>query len=222
MKKSYFLDIEDYVTINELLEKTGTKAWVNCVRRSLPYTKRLQELFSHSKEIHMHVSGNLWGIGCNTIHYVDWICAITKSYLIPVFDISKLDNEILASKRPGYVEFKGSLFAKLGLHSLQLTSYKGIFNGFDITIEDEKIKYTLHEVGDKGTNVIYDKLTGEKLIEEYEYPCQSNLTNRVISSLLIKKVCPLVEYEQSMRQHIPMIEAFLKKIGTSIDYCNIT
>lgn len=222
LEKVLFPQVEDYIAVKELLEQTGTKAWVNCVRRSWPYTKRLQELFAQSKQVSMHVSGNMWGIGCNTIHYVDWLCAITQSDLVPVFDISKLDDEILESKRSGYVEFTGDLFAKLGTHSLQLTSKQGTFDGFHITIEDDAITCTMREIGDKGTNIIRNRTTGEEVVEEYECPYQSNLTNRIVSPLLTEHVCPLVEYEQSMREHIPMIQAFLEKIGTDSGYCNIT
>ena len=222
LEKVLFPQVEDYIVVKELLEQTDTKAWVNCVRRSWPYTQRLQELFAQSKQVSMHVSGNMWGIGCNTIHYVDWLCAITQSDLVPVFDISNLDDEILESKRSGYVEFTGDLFAKLGTHSLQLTSKQGAFDGFHITIEDDAITCTMHEIGDKGTNIILNHATEEKVVEEYECPYQSNLTNRIVSPLLTENVCPLVGYKQSMREHIPMIQAFLEKIGTDSGYCNIT
>lgn len=222
LEKVLFPQVEDYIAVKELLEQAGTKTWVNCVRRSWPYTKRLQELFAQSKQVSMHVSGNMWGIGCNTIHYVDWLCAITQSDLVPVFDISKLDDEILESKRFGYVEFTGDLFATLGTHSLRLTSKQGTFDGFHITIEDDAITCTMREIGDKGTNIIRNRTTGEEVVEEYECPYQSNLTNRIVSLLLTEHVCPLVEYEQSMREHVPMIQAFLEKIGTDSGYCNIT
>ena len=222
LEKVLFPQVEDYIAVKQMLEKTNTKAWVNCVRRSWPYTKRLQELFSNSEHISMYVSGNMWGIGCNTIHYIDWLSAITQSDLIPVFDISEIDDEIIASKRTGYVEFTGKLFVKLGTHNLQLTSEHGVFDGFHITIEDDNILCTLREIGDKGTNIIRNYITGENIIEEYECPYQSNLTNRIIFSLLTEGKCALVGYEQSMRQHIPMIKAFLEKMGKENGYCNIT
>lgn len=222
LEKVLFPRVEDYEAVRQLLERTGTSAWVNCVRRSWPYTRRLQELFANSERVSMQVSGNLWGIGCNTIHYVDWLCAITKSDLVPVFDYSRLDNEILESKRSGYVEFTGELSATLGAHTLRLISWQGVFDGFHITLEDSTKLCTLREVGDRGVNIIRDRATGAEQTEEYECPYQSNLTNRVLSTLLSKNVCPLVGYEQSARQHIPMIQTFLKKLGTKSDVCNIT
>lgn len=222
LEKVLFPQIEDYAAIKALLDRTGTKAWVNCVRRAWPYTQRIQELFAQSKQVIMHVSGNMWGIACNTIHYVDWLCAVTQSDLVPEFDISRLDDEILKSKRSGYVEFTGELSVVMGNHTLVLTSNKGNFDGFVITVDNGEILCTLREHEDKGICTIYDRVTGKKTEEEYECPYLSNLTNRLVSMLLKEQSCPLVEYEQSVRQHIPMIQAFLRKLGTDSGYCNIT
>ncbi len=222
LEKVLFPQVEDYIAVQHLLKQTGTKAWVNCVRRSWPYTRRLQDLFSQSKQVSMKVNGNMWGLACNTIHFVDWLSAIMRVNEKPTFDISQLDDEILESKRCGYVEFSGTLLATLGANTLQLISREGIRGGLSTTLESECVTCHIEEMGDRGENSIYNRITGEIITENFECPYQSNLTNRIVSELLTKGTCALVEYDQSMEQHIPMIQAFLKKMGATDGYCNIT
>ena len=49
-----------------------------------------------------------WGLGCNTIHFLDLFGFFLKTNKIKVSH-SNLDNKIYKSKREGYLEFKGSL-----------------------------------------------------------------------------------------------------------------
>ena len=106
---------------------------------------------------------------------------------------------------------------------LILRSHTGTFDGFTIDITTPDHRYQIKEQGRDGRNEITDTANGERRVESYEVPYQSELTNGVMSEILRTGNCPLVRYEQSAVMHIPMIKAFLRKLGRSeTDVCNIT
>lgn len=222
LEKVLFPRVADYAAVERLLEEKGVKTWVNCARRSWPYTQTLVSAFSGSESVSLRLEGNMWGIGCNTIHYVDLLAHLTGSTDAPVFDISGLDDEIIPSKRQGYVEFTGTLRAAMGKHRLELVSSPGEFNGFRILIEDSSRRFVITEKGSRGQTIKTDLRTGKEETEDFTVPYQSGLTNGVVSDLLATGSCRLTPYRQSAAMHVPMIEAFLRKLGSGTDVCSIT
>lgn len=222
LEKVLFPYVKDYAEVGEIFQNYGVRAWVNCARRSWPYTKKLKEYFEKSKMISICLQGNMWGLGCNTIHYIDFLTYLTGCF-DPIFvDTSALDKDIIPSKRDGYVEFTGELNIQIGPHHLKLISSPGDFNGFIFDIRSEMLSCYITEKGSEGFNVITDLSTGIQRTESFEVPFQSNLTTQVVSDLLDTGNCQLTTYEDSAKLHIPMLRAFAMKVNQGQEYCNIT
>lgn len=222
LEKVLFPYVKDYAEVEKLLQKHKVKAWVNCARRSWSYTRTLKGYFERSTAVSMRVQGNMWGLGCNTIHYIDLLSHLTNCQGPIQVDISALDEEIIPSKREGYVEFTGELNIQLGPHRLKLVSSRGENNGFVIDIQSKRLSCHITEKGSEGVNLITDNSTGLKRTELFEVPFQSSLTTQVVQDLLRTGTCPLTTYRDSVKLHIPMLQAFAKKINNEQEYCNIT
>lgn len=222
LEKVLFPYVKDYPEVEELLRNHDVKTWVNCARRSWPYTQTLKEYFCESSTISMCVRGNMWGLGCNSIHFIDFLSHLTGR-LDPVnIDISGLDDTIIPSKRSGYVEFTGELNVQIGPHNLKLISSQGVFDGFDIDIKSERIECHIKEKESSGVNFITNLSFGTCREELFEVPFQSSLTTQVLTNLLLTGTCPLTLYNDSIRLHVPMLRAFAEKLNGGSEYCNIT
>ena len=229
LEKVLFPKVEDYYAIDKLLKREGILTWVNCARRSWKFYQQFGEKLMNVGPVKMTISGKLWGLGCNTIHYLDLLTYLTGATEVPDIDISELDNVIISSKRNGYVEFTGSLKGKIGEHSFVLTSIEDSEPPFDITFTTDTAQYEIHERDSVGVvNTFIRDINGKWEIidiESFTIPFQSKLTNIVAQEILCSGTCPLTSYTEAMRLHLPMINAFLSMIninGYQTDICNIT
>ena len=138
-----------------------------------------------------------------------------KKYSITAVD---LDNEIIESKRSGYIEFYGSIMMRTPKgFSLELKCGK---KGFDsiIIIKNGKNTIEIHE--EEG----YWKYNEQ--IFEYKLPFQSQLTGLLADMVLKLGYSPLTPYENSAEYHKPFITSILnhynKLHGINSDLCPIT
>lgn len=222
LEKVLFPYVKDYPEVEELLRRYTVKTWVNCARRSWPYTRVLKAYFRESSKISMCIRGNMWGLGCNTIHYIDLLSHLTSCLGPLCVDISGLDDTIISSKRTGYVEFTGELNVQIGSHTLKLVSSQGVFDGFAIDIKSERIECCIKEKGSSGINSITDLSLGTCRQEPFEVPFQSSLTTQVVADLLRTGTCSLTPYNDSIKLHVPMLRAFAEKLNGGSEYCNVT
>lgn len=222
-EKVLFNKLSEYRAMEGLLQENGIHAWVNCPKRSYPYYQEMKKRFGFGEmPVSLRLEGNMWGIGCNTIHYVDFLAFLSNSYEQFVFDTSELDHRILDSKRKGYVEFTGTIKASSGKNMFCLISRDGTFDGLRMTIENDKYICEIEEKGAEGRNRITDKVNGSIVEEKFNVPFQSNLTNLVAQEIFETGNCPLAKFEVSMGYHIPMLKAFCDFMGIKDGICNIT
>lgn len=224
LEKVLFPRVADYSAVGELLRARGVKAWVNTVRRSWPAFRALKERFDWSGPISLSVEGTMWGLGCNTIHFLDLLYWLGGCKGEVSFDISGLDDGVISSKRSGYIEFTGELRASVGDDRLTCISHRAetIVPGFVIDIQSPQAACRIEETPSDAIITITETASGRTWSEPFEVSFQSSLTNGVISDLLNTGDCALAPYEESARLHVPMIEAFLQKLDNGSDCCNIT
>lgn len=224
LEKVLFPRIEDYHAVQKLLEEKNVTAWVNCVRRAWPFFKDFKAKYGVMHNCKLKLSGNMWGIGCNTIHYIDLLSYLTDCTESPKLDISMLDKQIIESKRSGYVEFTGTLLGALGNNSFSLESSAGTFDGFNLSLVSDEISCDIVEKGSQGIAKIVDYSTDSSVLieEKYDVIFQSMLTKIIAEQIFETGKCDLIDYNTSMKFHIPMIQAFLLKINNGTDVCNIT
>jgi predicted dehydrogenase len=217
LEKVLFPSIDDYQTIQELLQRKKIQTWVNCSRRMyLPY-EDLRIAIKESKSVNVSISGSNWGLGCNAIHMLDFIDFVSGERDGKVLcDGSLLDDSILESKREGYIEFTGKILGSIGNSvSYMIESTVSGENSITTTIFTNQKLFVL----DESKNFLYD---GK--LHKIQLPYQSQLTNLVVEEILTTETCKLTTYERSMRLHLPLIRMFLSKYNETMEgnICPIT
>jgi hypothetical protein len=220
-EKVLFQKLLEYEEASSILELNEIRSWVNCSRRIWPIYKEVKNLLKEKKNISFRLTGGLWGMGCNSIHFIDIFEWLTESKLSRI-DIKGLDSKIILSKRQGFQEFTGILELlfnndnKLFLESKP----KEIPSLIEISAQDLSIKI------DESSGILISKKENKTETKNFSTPFQSDLSNLIASDILIKNKTILPSFSESARQHILMLTAFQRHIedilGKKIDYCPIT
>lgn len=215
-EKVLFQKVEDYNKTSLLLEKHNINAWVNCPRRTYKIYKDIKKELSESNNITFCVSGGDWGLGCNSIHFIDcfqFICQ-ANNYSI---DMSGLDNSSYLSKRKGYNEFSGVISGKSDKGDIiSLISLKNSTAPLIITIQDSQKTFIIDE--QKGC--LIKKENGEWISQNIKIPFQSQLTGFITQEILINQVSSLVSYSESQKLHLAFIEPLIKHFNKEINDFN--
>lgn len=209
LEKVLFPVLSDYNEIGNLLNKKSVKCWVNCPRRMYVMYQQIASMIDQSKPLTMVYEDENWGLCCNSIHEIDIFMYLTgeTNYTI---DIAKVNNEIEASKRSGYVEMTGSLRITTPKGNvLVLTSENGFKGTPGLTIINGTTNFFIDE-----TQGFWKK---EEERFEYKVPYQSQLSGILADELLTKGECALSTFEQSASYHKPFVEALLKKYNSIIN-----
>ena len=225
LEKVLFQKIEDYAIVNNLLARNNVKAWVNCPRRMIDFYKQLKSKFKEVKRVDYRVSSSNLGIGCNSIHFLDLFAFLTGQTNFVLFS-DQLDSNIIMSKRPGFLEFTGTLYGTSSRGSnITITSYLKGNAPLIISINSEVISCLIREGGGKAW--ISEKVnnwTWEEI--SFTIPYQSQLTNLVVQNILDAGECDLTKYEESWNIHIPLLKSLIfylqKQKMEEIDLCPIT
>ena len=224
LEKFLFPKLDEYDHAAQLLKDKGVKAWVNCPRRAMDFYKGLIE--SIKGNVHFSVTGANWGLGCNSIHFLDLFSKMTAS------DVScclgnNLDKILLNSRRHGYVEFTGSLY--LGNEkgdTLELVSYNSGVHPLMIRISTPDSEWIISE-----TKKEYIHFAGGNDWQPekgtFHIPLQSEVGSTIIMDLLQSGRCELTPYEDSQRYHQFLLNIFIDQYShitkiENADLCPIT
>lgn len=224
-EKVVFQSKSQFQEIKSLLDEAKIKAWVNCPRRMYPLYKSIRNTLHGENRIYMSVAGGEWGLGCNSIHFLDLFSYLTSSTELFI-DTTRLDNNILTSKRSGYKEFSGSLFVSGANGSrLQLFSMSNSDLIVQISIMSESMAFIIDEKN--GLMKWNRKDNGWKNdLTEFTTPFQSQLTDIAINQILNEGSCELTDYESSMMLHFLLIDSLndfiFRKTGESLTVCPIS
>lgn len=211
LEKVLFQDLETYRIVGDLIDKKKVKSWVNHPRRMYGSYKTLkQRLNSDHPKIYQIIGGN-WRLGCNGLHFVDLILYLSGSK-ISYLDIDLIDNIISESKRPGYIEFTGTIKGCLEDGSFFIiTSLKGQSSTITILVSDSNDRYIIQE---SGTPMIYcmSKSNNFKIEESsFKIEFQSTLTTNLADQLFNFDTCDLPTYTDARRAHEHFIASLLYK-----------
>lgn len=224
LEKVVFQEIEDFDRLTELLEKKNIKVWVNCPRRMYGFYKKLKEKVGCLEKLDMKVTGNLWGMGCNSIHLVD-----LYQYLVGFgeyeYDNSAMDSGYFESKRSGYIEFSGEFELRTDKGNLFLQCTRTDDEPSDIIVLDgENFHAEIMESEKKAIISIENGVQG--VVEEVDVRYQSGLTNLVTEQIIDAGECELTSYKESAFLHKAVLECFLnhmnKQSETEVKRCPIT
>lgn len=213
LEKVLFQDTDSYERIRALLDTTGTPAWVNHPRRMFAHYRQIREALSlQPGPLVFTATGSNWGLACNALHLVDLCCFLTGS-AVTALDLEWTDPVIHPSKRPGFIEFTGSLRGRLEDNSVFIiTSLAGEPGALTIQIANASQRWLVQE-GGKPSMVSWSSTDGfstavsGSLLNEF----QSGLTTRLAEQLLLNGRCDLPTYEEACGAHRPFITAALTR-----------
>lgn len=205
LEKFLFPDLASYDNVLASLKAAEAKAWVNCPRRLFPGNEVLASEL-RGKHLHYQVRANsTWGMACNAIHFLDHLAFLTGDPPLTRVDNSRLEPGSTPSRRPGYIEFLGTLKVELGQQTFT-ASAADPWGDKIITIIDES-----------GRRVVIDESRSQMLFEDgrvrsWHVPYQSELTAAVVRDILSRGACALTGYEYSASLHRPLLRGFLEHL----------
>ncbi len=224
LEKVLFQRPGDYPAVQELLDRSGTRAWVNCAQRLWPFFKDLRPMTLGKSNIQVAVTGSQWGLACNAIHNLDLLSFLTGGGSCRLE--TALDAGTISSKRPGFIELTGTLYAfgDRGNRVIQ-TSYRDGEAPFAFDVQGEDF-HAIWRVGD-GSMKISRAADGWKWQDsESRAPFQSQLTHAVLLEMIERGTSALPGYAESASLHLEMLRAFLGHMGqgtgTPLQVCAIT
>ena len=224
LEKFLFQKRDDYFDIEKLLISNNIRAWVNCSRRMFPFYQEIKDSLDNQKHIHFSVSCSNLFLGSNAIHYLDLFAFLSNDYNFEIE--TNFDQEILKSKRNGFIDFSGHIYGRSDIMSFDIHSYSVEGTSNMLIIESPNQRYIVEEnfpvqlsISKKENNWQWEK-------KEINIPYQSGLTNIVCEELLAKGNCDLSTYSDSTQLHLMLLEKFIahyNKINkTNSDICPIT
>ncbi len=223
-EKILFPTVAEYQEMEEVLAELNIPAWINCPRRMYPVYDELRPLFN-GKKMAFVVSGGLWGMACNALHFID-IASFLSGEEYFEYNIDSLDPVVHESKREGYIEFTGTLTATSDSGSvLAISSLESVPElPCLIHIRSDDLRVVLDE--NSGTGLLYKKENGwqtERISFSIFY--QSQLTGQVLDDLIDSNSCQLTSFVSSCRHHLPLLEAFIahqNKFSAPSKLCPVT
>ncbi|MDP6925113.1 MAG: Gfo/Idh/MocA family oxidoreductase [Candidatus Scalindua sp.] len=211
LEKVVFQSVQDFHEIIDLLKISQVKAWVNCPRRMYDFYLEVQKNLGNGEPIVCDIRGGNWGMGCNSIHFIDLISYVSREIDFRITR-SDLDLEILASKREGFLEFTGSLRGVTRNGSkFSLISDKKSNVPCVITIKGDTSRYIIFE--SKGKAIRAHKSNNWKDEEvQFSVPYQSQLTHLAVSKILVTGQSDLTPLQLSFEFHKPLLETFTQHL----------
>jgi len=220
-EKVLFQKLVEYTVVSKLLAESGTVGWVNCPRRLFPTYTELKQYLDLTKPVHMTVRGNAWGMACNSVHFLDTFAYLAGNSSLELTE-SKLDVQLINSKRAGFYETTGQLSFIAGEHSLVIESGRKDSPELIISLVNGDTNHVVNEVAGIWTKTI----AGSSEQVSHTPLFQSQLTGLVVDDLLVSNQCDLTPLSQSCELHIPFITALLAHMSSvlnkNLDSCPIT
>jgi hypothetical protein len=177
-------------------------AWVNTSRRMMSWHQSLKDAFANRGSLEVSYSAGLWGLACNSIHYIDLVAWCSGEALVSV-DTSGLDHQWHEGKRAGYFEITGELVAHFSDGtSLRLSSKEDAqAQPIQVALSDGVVWEIDESAGTARSS------SGEQLDGRIEF--QSQLSGRLVDNILQKGKCDLPSLDESSSMHTIFLDAML-------------
>lgn len=204
LEKVLFQCASDYADADKLLTKANCRAWVSCLRRAAPIYDTVRDFFVDDPLQHADVRGGNWGLGCNSIHFIDIIAHIAGGEPHSI-STAMLDQSIIDSKRLGFIEFTGTLLGRCGDASFSLTAQRGSQAPVLMILRGANRSFILDESA--GRAFMCDPHVSGWRTVDFKTPILSELITGVTQRILEHGSSELTPYIQSAAYHLPLLEA---------------
>jgi len=224
LEKLLFQKKSDYNAVGKFLKKSGTKVWVNCMMRGMPFYYAIKKEIKN-KKIFYYVNRTDTGLATSTIHYLDHMAFLTDC-LDYTIDTSAVDPKSIASKRNGFFDLTGTVHVKFKNGStLVFGNYSKDRTPPEVIIYSPDVHYIVREAEQKAwVSLKKENWTWKEIPAPILF--QSSMTTRLVEELLKKGTCPLVTYADAAKLHLPILDAYLavfnRSSGKKLDYYPFT
>lgn len=211
LEKIVFVTQRDFDAVQAQLAELGIPAVVNCGRRGFAGYDRLREALAGRQGISMQVSGSNWGMGSNTVHFLD-LASNLLGELPSALSTDKLSAPEPA-RHPGCVEFTGTLEGTLPSGGkLTITSLTEAGQPITITLIHGDERWLVEEGANRITHYAADGATteqelGTRFVSQMEY---------LYDEILHESRSRLPSLALSAQQHRLVLDAFRAHLNLSI------
>lgn len=220
LEKVLFNKRNDYYEAKNILENHQVKTWVNCPRRTWDIYKQIKILKSINSPITVSIHGGEFGLGSNSIHFLDLVAFLIPNETIISINLDAIDPEVIESKRKNFKELTGTLSVLFSSGStMNLHFQKKSQVPICILMTFENLQFSINESHKKITK--FENLTCSEYI--FEIPHQSQLTHQAAEQILNSDTCELTPFGESINLHLPLIESFSKFMKIEkMEVCPVT
>lgn len=213
LEKVLFQRLSDYKSASELIQHSGSRTWVNCTRRAFPIYDTLRSFFSKDPLQHVDVRGGNWGLGCNSIHFIDIIAYLSGGEPHSI-STALLDRDLIESKRAGFKEFTGTLLGGCGDATFSITSQRDSQAPLLLTLRGRIRSCIVDESA--GRAFMCDPLDGGWNMMEFKTPLLSELVTAVTQRILEQGNSELTPYAHSAAYHLSILEALGEHVARNL------
>lgn len=227
LEKVLFQRLGEYDTAARLIAQHSVRTWVNCPRRAFDIYAEVKTFLAGGGPLrHFDVTGGDWGLGCNSVHFIDLLAMMTGQ---PPEGVSTagLDAALMPSKRAGFMEFTGRLQGRSGDATFELATTAGSAMRLLLTFRAETRSVVIDEAA--GRAFFLDTTVAGPAgwqLREFRAPFMSELGTAIATDLLTRGDCVLTPFDESVRCHLPLVTALAahaaRAQGTPADFCPVT
>lgn len=175
--------------------------WVNTARRMITWYQKLYDVIADGSAVKVYLGNNDGGLASTSIHLLDLVSWWSNEKLISV-DTSSLDTIWIASRRPSFFEITGVLKANYSCGSELLLESRT--DGMESLIQVQNLEgeWIIDELNGtaKGPK-------GKAIHGRIEH--QSEMTGRLVESILETGQCNLSNIEESVQIHRIFLQSVL-------------
>lgn len=216
LEKLLFNSKEDFEIANIIISQSTVKTFVNCPMRMVHFYEYCKKIFNGTP-VDLHVTGSQYGLVTSSIHYLDY-CSYLNDTINFEIEVNLLDFPLIDSKRPGFKEINGTLYAKFdnGAKTILTCSKDGSLP-LIIELSSSRARVICREWEQKAW-ISEEKNNWEWREIEALIPFQSQMTAVFVNELLESGTCRLTAFDESKKIHLNLLEALKKFLGNNQIY----
>ena len=201
--------IEDLNLISDKLQNYSG-VWINTPRRMMKWYKEIITSSPNWSPMTCKVSGKEWGLACNAIHFLDLVEWWTGEQIVSI-QTDQLASEWQKAKREGFWEAFGVLTALYSNGSTLILNCTLEDAPYLVSVKTEMLSLEIKELDNVAT-----RSDGKFFTGKLEH--QSQMTGRLIESILKTGNCELPNLEASIAQHKKLLTALLDDWNSKMPY----
>lgn len=194
-----------------LFENEST-VWVNLPRRGLKWHASIRDNISHRRPLHLNVSGKVWGLACNSVHYLDMLSWFSGESLMQI-STDKLSKDWIEAKRHGNLEIMGELIAQFSGGSTATLSVEWGESTdlcYEFELQDGDFSWRIDEENSVA-------IRSDGLSIPGRLPYQSEVTPLLVDRILSTGQCELPTLAVSAEIHRVFLDAMLSHFRKTVD-----